>query len=126
VDKVMFVITHRAIATKEQEYVLNGADAVVKVAVEAARAERSSLKDEEVLDVARLARRVERIYSCPQDIEWAIDADEGAGAGVTLLQARPETSWSRRPRTVQVEDPADFMSSIVATLMAPLHAREDD
>lgn len=126
VDKVMFVITYRAIATKEQEYVLSGADAVVRVAIDAARGEQSSLTDEEVLDVARLARKVERIYSCPQDIEWAIDAHDGRGGGVTLLQARPETSWSRRPRTVQVEDPADFMSSIVSTLMAPLHAREDD
>jgi pyruvate,water dikinase len=56
--------------------------------------------------VARLAKEVERLHGCPQDIEWAIerpigpavDRDPAAPADVLLLQARAETVWSRRPR----------------------------
>ncbi|HEV8425985.1 MAG TPA: hypothetical protein VGS14_12485 [Actinomycetes bacterium] len=41
---------------------------------------------------------------------------------MTLLQARPETVWSRRPAkpVARTHDP---MASIVATLLSPLHAR---
>jgi len=39
---------------------------------------------------------------------------------VTLLQARPETVWSRRPAK-PVAAAADPMASIVATLLSPLH-----
>ena len=41
---------------------------------------------------------------------------------VTLLQARPETVWSRKAAT-PVAAAADPMASIVATLLSPLHTR---
>jgi pyruvate, water dikinase len=75
--------------------------------------------------VARLARRAEKHYGCPQDVEWAIDGDLPAGDNVTLLQARPETVWSRRPRVPVAAAGKDLTSSIVATLLSPLHGRPD-
>ena len=51
------------------------------------------LSDAEVRAVAELAKRAERHYGRPQDIEWAIDAE----GRVVLLQSRPETVWSNKP-----------------------------
>jgi pyruvate, water dikinase len=54
---------------------------------------------------------------CPQDVEWAIDAFTG---DVVLLQSRPETVWSRRPRPA-ASCTADPITSMVQTLLNPSH-----
>ncbi len=50
------------------------------------------LTDDQVRELARLARRVEDHYGATQDIEWALLDDDG----VVLLQTRPETVWAAR------------------------------
>ncbi|MGQ9648121.1 MAG: PEP/pyruvate-binding domain-containing protein [Thermodesulfobacteriota bacterium] len=62
------------------------------------RQEIPCLDDQEVLELARYARRVEEYYRCPQDIEWAIDKDKPFPFNVFLLQSRPETVWSQRKK----------------------------
>ena len=37
-------------------------------------------------DIATLAKEAEKHYGCPQDIEWAVDADLHEGENVVLLQ----------------------------------------
>jgi pyruvate,water dikinase len=126
VDKVLGEIVKRTISDKQCEYRLTERDTVERMPVEEARRTAPSLTDDEVRAVARLARRAEKHYGCPQDVEWAIDDDLPAGAGVagvTLLQARPETVWSRRPRGPVAAAGADVTASIVATLLSPLHTR---
>jgi phosphohistidine swiveling domain-containing protein len=51
------------------------------------RSVEGAIHADEVLQVARLARRVEAHFGSPQDVEWAI-----AGGRVFLLQARPMTA----------------------------------
>ena len=51
------------------------------------------LSDEELQTLRAIARRVERHYGCPQDIEWAVERTSGE---VLLLQSRPETVWSSK------------------------------
>ncbi|MCS7106739.1 MAG: pyruvate, water dikinase [Acidilobaceae archaeon] len=70
------------------------------------RPERQALSDEEVRALARLALKVESYFGKPMDIEWAIDADMTDG-NLFLVQARPETVWSKkreeRPREAGIE-----------------------
>src|SRR5207245_2414009 len=66
VDKVMGTVTRRTISAKTLEYRLVDGDAVMAVPVEAARQSVPCLSDEEILAVARLARRAEKHYRCPQ------------------------------------------------------------
>jgi pyruvate,water dikinase len=122
VDKVLGEIVKRTISDKSVEYRLGPDDRVERVAVDDARRAAPSLTDDQVKAVARLARRAEQHYGRPQDVEWALDADLPEESSVTLLQARPETVWSRRPPkpVARAHDP---MASIVATLLSPLHAR---
>ena len=53
----------------------------------------------ELRAVADLAKRAEKHYRDPQDIEWAIDADLPDGENLLLLQARPETIHRAKPPT---------------------------
>jgi pyruvate,water dikinase len=122
VDKVMNVITRRTVSTKRHAYRLGDDDRVRRVELAADQASAPSLTDPEILAVARLARAAERHYGCPQDVEWAVDGELPDGENVVLLQARPETVWSKKKVTVSTG--LDPMASIVATLASPLHARK--
>jgi pyruvate, water dikinase len=96
---------------------------VRRTELDESQASAPSLTDAEIVAVARLARAAERHYGCPQDVEWAVVGDGQAGdPRVMLLQARPETVWSKKKTTVSTG--LDPMASIVATLSSPLHARK--
>ena len=59
-----------------------------------------------------IARKVERHYGYPQDIEWAVDRSSGE---VLLLQSRPETVWGSKERSLiasAVENPFAHVMSI--------------
>jgi pyruvate,water dikinase len=60
------------------------------------RVDRQALSDEEVKAIAKLALNVESHFGKPMDVEWAIDADIPSPNNIFLVQARPETVWSRR------------------------------
>ena len=115
VDKVMGTIGKRTISAKTLEYKLVDGDAVCAVEVEPARQSVPCLTDEEIVAVAKLARRAEKHYRCPQDVEWALDDS----AEVLLLQSRPETVWSRRPKRGG-SGIADPITSMVHTMLHPV------
>jgi pyruvate,water dikinase len=121
IDKVMWSINRRIISPKTHAYQL-GDDRIDRVELDEEMANRPSLTDEEMLSIARLARTAEKHYGCPQDIEWAVDDDLPAGQDVVLLQARPETVWSRKSHRVGATP--DLMTSIVDTLVNPLYSRK--
>jgi pyruvate,water dikinase len=118
VDKVMGEITSRVISDKTIEHVLDADDHIVEREVEEERRTAPSLSDDEVRAVAALARRAEKHYGRPQDVEWAIDPALPAGENVVLLQSRPETVWSRKKTTVD-EAARDTFASIVHNLLHP-------
>lgn len=127
VDKVLFSVNRRTVSTKTHAHLLTevaGSDhpRVTRVELPEDRQDVPSLTDPEIVAVARLARAAERHYGCPQDVEWAVDDDLPAGEDAVLLQARPETVWSKKARTVGA--PVDALSSIVDTLVNPLYARK--
>lgn len=125
VDKVMREIGRRIISVKECEFRLSDHDTVEKVPLDAERASAPSLTDDEIKAIATLARTAERHYGCPQDIEWAVDADLPDGENIILLQARPETVWSKKvPASSALATSGDFMASIVSTLMSPLYSKD--
>jgi pyruvate,water dikinase len=69
------------------------------------------LSDAELFELRDIARKVERHYGRPQDIEWAIDQS----GKVMLLQSRPETVWSakqRAPVAKPTDDPLQHVMKI--------------
>lgn len=125
VDKVMWSINRRTISPKTHAHLLTEVDGsdrpqVTRVPLPEDKVHAPSLTDEEIIAIARLARAAEKHYGCPQDIEWAIDDDLPAGEDAVLLQARPETVWSRKRQSTGAK--TDLLSSIVDTLVNPLFA----
>ena len=121
VDKVLREVVKREISTKHVEYRLTEHGVVEKVDIEAQRQTAASVTDEQLVDIAQLARRAEQHYGCPQDVEWAIDRHLPDGENVVMLQSRPETVWSQKETAPIRRGGTDAMASIVSTLVKPLH-----
>ena len=122
VDKVILEIVSRTVSPKHIEYKLvNGS--VASVDVDDSRQLEPSLTDAQIKAVAAMAKRAERHYGTPQDVEWALDMDLPEGENVILLQSRPETVWSRKTRR-KVATGEGGLADIVSTLLAPVHSRE--
>jgi pyruvate,water dikinase len=49
--------------------------------------QQSSLDDDDVIEMARIAKLIEKVFKAPQDIEWAIDTS----GEIHILQSRPIT-----------------------------------
>ena len=99
VDKIILEVVKETISPKHIEYVVDfEASRTVKREVAAERQTTPSISREELIAVATLAKRAEKFYGKPQDVEWAIDADLAAPDNVVLLQSRPETVWSNKKR----------------------------
>ena len=69
------------------------------------------LSDDQLQQLREVARRIEKHYGRPQDIEWAIDEQ----AVVRILQSRPETVWSAKeaaPVATAKDNPLHHVMSI--------------
>ncbi|MDE2051796.1 MAG: PEP/pyruvate-binding domain-containing protein [Gammaproteobacteria bacterium] len=91
--KITGDIAVREISDKAMRHVPAREGGIEAVPVAEASRRAPSLSDEELQTLRGLARKVERHYGRPQDIEWAIDRVSGE---VLLLQSRPETVWSSK------------------------------
>ncbi|MDH4208149.1 MAG: PEP/pyruvate-binding domain-containing protein, partial [Anaerolineae bacterium] len=107
VDKVTFNIGRRTISPKTVEYVVDRQTGKVAPSeIPPDRQTEPCLSDEEVEELTRLAKTIEKYYGGkPQDIEWAVDQDLPFPENVLILQSRPETVWSEVERK-PIIDPA--------------------
>lgn len=92
VAKVGGAILDRIVGEKQVEY-LTGAAATP---VDEARRRQLCLQDDEVIELARLGKALERKHQHPVDVEFAVDQELPAAKSIVLLQCRPETYWSSR------------------------------
>jgi pyruvate, water dikinase len=80
-----FTIRKKQIAVKDQKFVCYPDEGVCRLDITGEESRMPSLSDEQALDLAQLAVRLEEYYRSPQDIEWAV-AEDGT---IILLQCRP-------------------------------------
>jgi pyruvate, water dikinase len=111
ISKITPEISVREISDKHVQHVPaeGGGIKTVETPPELRRA--PCISDEELATLKEIARKVERHYGRPQDIEWAIDRS----GQVQLLQSRPETVWSLKDQTPvakPVENPISHVMNI--------------
>src|SRR3989442_4566279 len=95
VDKGTLQIVHKEIVPKMVEHVPNHKTGLtMEQEVPAERRNAASLSDEQVVELARLARDIEDHYQTPQDVEFAVEPAKSGGT-VYVVQTRPETFWAR-------------------------------
>jgi len=119
IDKVTFEIVRRTLAPKKIEHVVDPATGKVVVAdVPQERQDTFCLSDDEIIELARISKRVEEHYRVAQDSEWAIARDLSFPENVFMLQTRPETVWSQRKTEPKVEkgvNALDYMLTVLKT-----------
>lgn len=124
VEKVLEEILNRTISDKHVELVGDpDLGEAVERPVDDARRKVPSLTDAEILAVARLGKRLEKQNRCPQDVEWAIDADLPEGENLLALQSRPETIWSQKKAVKKTTSYSTGMMGIVNTLTNPIGSK---
>lgn len=125
VDKATMQIVQRDIARKTIEHIPNhDSGLTMKTEVPRERQSIPCLTDETVLELAKVAREIEDHYQTPQDIEFAIEESKTGEQEVYIVQARPETFWSKMKVPAQTERKATTRKVIAQGLPASpgLHA----
>jgi pyruvate, water dikinase len=123
VEKVLLQVIKQRIAEKDFELVADrAARRTIERVIAPERRTLPSLTNAQVLAVATLAKSLERSMGCPQDVEWAIDADLPEGENLVALQSRPETVWSQKKKqTTAIYETG--IAGVLGTLMAPVQAK---
>lgn len=114
VDKIMFEIVKRKVSIKKTEYVadqLSGEVTVVDIPLD--RQKIPCLTDEEVIELAKEAKKIERHFGISQDIEWVIDKDLPFPQNIFFVQSRPETIWSTKKENAKLKTRGSVTDDII-------------
>ena len=93
VSKDKLEILEKTVNPQEVKLIRKPGGDVEEVPVPKAEGEGQKLTDEQIKELAGYAIKIEKHYGCYMDMEWGIDERDGK---IWILQARPETVWSRR------------------------------
>jgi pyruvate, water dikinase len=111
-----FPVIRRSLGSKLQKMVFaeqaSAGHSVKTVDVSEADRNRFCLSDEDTIELARFALKIEEHYQRPMDIEWAKDGSDGR---IYILQARPETVKSRKSAEGQERFLLKQKSEVLAT-----------
>ena len=97
IDKATTTIKERRISRKTVEYIRDPKTGkTVHLEVPADKQKITCIDDRELLALAELAKKIEKHYGKPMDIEWAIDQDLSYPQDIFIVQARPETVFGTK------------------------------
>jgi pyruvate,water dikinase len=116
VSKVTGDIVQRTVSAKALRHTLEPSGGVRIEGIEGTRQIEPALSDEEIRALAEIAKRVEKHYASPQDIEWAIAPDASGQEQQYLLQSRPETVWAKRDSEPVAKPAARAYDHVLAAL----------
>lgn len=118
VDKVTLGVVKSTLGSKEMQCVYNqdGSD-IQEVSVDTADRARFCITNEELVELCRVSKAIDRYYKKPYDIEFGIDADLSFPDNIIILQVRPESVWSKRAAAARTEKKKDALDRIVSQLV---------
>ncbi len=93
VAKDTLEIVDKVVNPQERKMIRKHGGDVEEVPVAEADGKAQKLTDAQIKELAGYALKIEKHYGCYMDMEWGIDERDGK---IWILQARPETVWSRR------------------------------
>ena len=93
IDKKTLEIKQRIVNEKPVKLVRKPEGDVVEEEVPDNEKNEQAITDEQIKELATYAKAIEKHYGCYMDMEWGVDERTNK---VWLLQARPETVWSRK------------------------------
>ncbi|MGP1680459.1 MAG: PEP/pyruvate-binding domain-containing protein [Burkholderiales bacterium] len=118
VNKITLDIIDRTISQKQICYTVDPKTQTSQaIEVPFERQKVQSLIDDEITELAWMGKQIEKHYGRPMDIEWALDKDLPAGGNIFILQARPETVWSRKSQSAAAGSGGSAMDYILSSLL---------
>lgn len=118
VNKISLEVMRRTVPAKEVYYAVDRAShSCRRYDLPAERASVQSILDDDVIELARMGKRIEQHYGRPMDVEWAVDGDMPTGSNVFILQARPETVWSSHEAPAEPAASKSAIEHILANIM---------
>jgi len=109
--KITGDISVRTLSEKLIQHVPAPGGGTQSVAVADELRRTACLSDAELQELRTIARKVERHYGRPQDIEWAVDRGTNE---ILLLQSRPETVWSAKDAAPVARPAADPLLHVMS------------
>jgi pyruvate, water dikinase len=118
VDKVTFEVISCTQGSKEVMcvYKENGSDIDTVEVLEEDRCQ-DCITREELSELCRIAKGIDKYYGKPYDIEFAIDRDLPFPSNVIILQVRPESVWSKKTPVAKTVKKKGAMDRIVGQLI---------
>jgi len=99
VDKVIFEILETSIANKHKEFVFYDVEGkATLVDLNDDRQDRPCLNRDEIIELVKTGKKLEKHYNIAQDMEWSIDKDLSFPDNVFMVQCRPEQVWTRKKK----------------------------
>jgi pyruvate,water dikinase len=99
VDKITYEIDEQVISDKGAEFVYNPATREMEYKELPPDSRKlPCLEDREVIELTKIAKKVEAHFGCPQDIEYSISRSLGFPESIFLVQARPESVWGKKKK----------------------------
>ena len=118
VNKITLSIIKRTIAEKEILYTLNHeTHSVEKQDVPVERKNEQCLLDDEVIELGKMGKLIQKHYGKAMDIEWAIDKSLPRSGQIMILQSRPETVWSQKKPEPILDPNKSVMDHLVDNLL---------
>jgi pyruvate,water dikinase len=118
VDKVTLNPIKSTRGSKEVMCVYNESGSDIKtVEVPEEDRNRFCVTTEELKEICRVSKAIDKYYGKPYDIEFAIDGDLPFPENVIILQVRPESVWTKKEAEARTEQKKDAMERIVTQLV---------
>jgi pyruvate,water dikinase len=109
VDKVTLEIVERGVAVKTKECAVDTqCGEIAYIGITPELQSQPCLSDEEIIVLVKHAKRIEQHFGVLQDVEWAIDRTLQFPDNVFVVQARPETIWSKAKAKEKVDTKSIF------------------
>ncbi len=99
VDKVTLEIDERIISEKGSEFAYNPDTKEMEYKeLPADKKKVPCLEDREILELTKIAKKVEAHFGCPQDIEYSVSKSLPFPECIFLVQTRPESVWGKKKK----------------------------
>ncbi len=109
VDKITYEIEERVVSDKGAEFVYNPETKDMEYKeLPPDQKKLPCLEDKEILELAKLARKVEDHFGCPQDVEWSISRSLPFPQSIFLVQRNMSMKMRHFFQTFSVAPP-DFL-----------------
>lgn len=97
VNKVTLEIEESVISDKCNEFAYNPATRSMEYKeLPSERRKCPCLKEQEIIELTKIAKKVEAHFGVPQDIEFAVSGSLPFPESIFLVQARPESVWGKK------------------------------